>query len=239
MMSGSSVMLCTGCHAVCIPPSWPEAMSTCTPAFLQRAAVRTPGNTCIQIMPCSLTKVAQGIGSPAVVTRTRKRRFISGSASRSSLMACMTFMALALTSAETMTFAPKIPSDSLVSSNTRVNIFLKMVTSSSVVSACACLQKSSKTMGLVSRDVVANVLHRPRQPALAAAMHRLVTGYGPMPACMMGYLSPTSSVSLVLIMMFFSFQTLCVTGNVPECYLSDYDYYINSAHRIPEHRLRK
>ena len=24
--------------------------------------------------------------------------------------------------------------------------------------------------------------------------------------------------------MFFSFQTLCVTGNVPECYLSDYDY---------------
>ena len=127
----------------------------------------------------------------------------------------------------------------LVSSNTRVNIFLKMVTSSSVVSACACLQKSSKTMGLVSRDVVANVLHRPRQPALAAAMHRLVTGYGPMPAWMMGYLSPTSSVSLVLIMMFFSFQTLCVTGNVPECYLSDYDYYINSAHRIPEHRLRK
>jgi len=70
-------------------------------------------------------------------------------------------------------------------------------------------------------------------------MHRLVTGYGPMPAWMMGYLSPTSSVSLVLIMMFFSFQTLCVTGNVPECYLSDYDYYINSAHRIPEHRLRK
>jgi len=39
--------------------------------------------------------------------------------------------------------------------------------------------------------------------------------------------------------MFFSFQTLCMTGNVPECYLSDYDYYINSAHRIPEHRLRK
>jgi len=30
-----------------------------------------------------------------------------------------------------------------------------------------------------------------------------------------------------------------MTGNVPECYLSDYDYYINSAHRIPEHRLRK
>ena len=44
------------------------------------------------------------------------------------------------------------------------------------------LVKSSKTMGFVSRDVVANVLHRPRQPALAAAMHRLVTGYGPMPA---------------------------------------------------------
>ena len=157
-------------------------MRTCTPAFLQRAAVRTPGNTCIQIMPCSLTKFAQDIGSPAVVTSTRKRRFISGSDSRSSLIACMTFIAFALTSAETMTLAPKIPSDSLVSSNTRVNIFLKMVTSSSVVSACACLQKSSKTMGFVSRDVVANVLHRPRQPALAAAMHRLVTGYGPMPA---------------------------------------------------------
>ena len=75
-----------------------------------------------------------------------------------------------------MTFAPKMPSDSFVSSNTRVNIFLKMVTSSSVVSACACLQKSSNTMGFVSRDVVANVLHRPRQPAFAAAMQRLVTG---------------------------------------------------------------
>ena len=60
--------------------------------FLQRAAVRTPGNTCIQIMPCSFTKFDQGIGSPAVVTRTLNLRAISGS-SRSSLIAFMTLAA--------------------------------------------------------------------------------------------------------------------------------------------------
>ena len=166
----------TGCQEVWKPPSWPEAMITFTPAFLARAAARTPGSTCIQIMPCSRTKSPQGMGSPAAVTRTLKRRCISSLSVRSSLMACMTLAAFSFTSAETMTLAPKMPWFSLVSSKTRVNIFLKMVTSSSFTSAWACWQKSSNTMGLDFREVVAKVLHRPRPPALAAAMARLVTG---------------------------------------------------------------
>ena len=52
-------MLWTGCHAVWNPLSWPDAISTCTPAFLQRAAVLTPGKTCIHIFVEKL-EVAEG-----------------------------------------------------------------------------------------------------------------------------------------------------------------------------------
>jgi len=172
---------------------------TFTPAFLQRSAAFTDGITCIQTRSVFLTASDQGTGSPAEVTRTLNRLFISGSSSRIFIIVLMISPAISFISADTMTLTPKMPWDSLVFSRVRLKIALKIVSLSASGSASPVVQKYLYISGWLSLEAIPLVLRRPRTPALADATHRLLFGKGPIPAWMMGYFIPTRSQSLDLI----------------------------------------